>query len=1217
MEATALSLGKSVLDGALGYAKSAVAEAVALQLGVQRDHAFIRDELAMMRSFLMAAQEDRDEHKAKVFMTWVQQVRDVAYDAEDCLQDFVVHLHKSWWRLTAKLHERRRIAKQMKELRARVEDVSHRNLGYQLITTSASKPETAAELSNITAEAIFGFDEARRSMKQHDKPKELVHLINMGDEDLTVISVWGTSKDFGQASIINEAYDSPYIKNKFPCRAWVRISHPFNPYDFIQCLVEQFKSAAGVSVVLETVKTREKLGDEFTKCVNEKSYLIVIDGLSTFADWNRIKGFFPNNKRMSRIIVCTPQAEVASLCAGQQSRSFVLKQLSADQTVYVFCKENPHDQAKLSMQASSSNAATTSTDDILEPESVYTAVTRSLTRLKTMATYWEEYKLIGREKEKSEMVKLICNQSVQELQVISVWGMGGLGKTTLVKDIYESQELISTFEKRACVTILRPFILKDLLKSLVMQLSIQTSSENKAGIDFLHSSGNTSITMGVEALTKELARVLEGKMSLIVLDDMSSTAEWDQIMQHFPKLETCRILITTREESIARHCSEKQENVYKLKVLEYKDALQLFERKVFKETIDLDKYPDLIEEANQILKKCNGLPLAIATIGGFLANQPKLALEWRKLNDHISAELEINPDLEAIRTILGKSYDGLPYHLKSCFLYLSLFPEDHKVSRRLLVRRWNAEGYLREIRDKSAEEIGDTYFMELIGRSMIMPFKKSYSSRREIDSCQVHDLMREIGILKSTEEHLVCRLEEGYNSNTQGKVRHLAVSKNWNGSKNDFESAVDLSHIRSLTVFAQWRSFFISKEMSLLRVLDLEGATGLVDHHLEQIASLIHLKYISLRGCDGIYHLPNSWGNLQQLQTLDMKGTRICKLPKTIIKLRKLQYLFVGDETPFCVNSEERVPDDLNKLCMACCAPNFLKDVEDMDGDPNRHDVCCFWCHVVIPTLTSRRLHPHGVVVPRGINKLKDLRTLGLVNIASGRAILHDIRKLTQLRKLAVRGVDEKNSQELGSTLASLSRLESLSMQSSSGESGLYDCLDGVPSPLKNLQSLNLKGSLIQLPQWIVGLQSLVKLVLHDTVLIHVDPTMQILGKLPNLAILWLRVNTFYPGELRLSFHKEGFPNLIVLQLSRLAGLESVEFEEGATLKLEFLSFVAHSSCDASAGMFSGLASLPSLKEFMLDCSMHGEDFLKHVQDLLARNPKGPILKMSSSLELL
>ena len=159
-----------------------------------------------------------------------------------------------------------------------------------------------------------------------------------------------------------------------------------------------------------------------------------------------------------------------------------------------------------------------------------------------------------------------------------------------------------------------------------------------------------------------------------------------------------------------------------------------------------EEYPELVEQANIILKKCNGLPLAIVTIGGYLANQPKTIVEWRKLTEHISAELEMNPELGTIRNILMRSYDGLPYHLKSCFLYMPIFPEDFRVGRGRLVRRWTAEGYPREVRRKSAEEIADGYFMDLISRSTILPSKKSIYSTTGIDSCQVHDLMRDIAI---------------------------------------------------------------------------------------------------------------------------------------------------------------------------------------------------------------------------------------------------------------------------------------------------------------------------------------------------------------------------------------------------------------------------------------------------------------------------------------
>ena len=219
MEATALSVSKSVLSGALGYAKSAFAEEVALQLGIQKDQAFVADELEMMQSFMMEAHEERDN--SKVVKTWVKQVRDTAYNVEDSLEDFAVRLERpSWWRFPRTLLERRRVAKQMKELRAKVEDVSQRNVRYRLIKGSGSKAAADGQSGTISA-AIFGVDDARRAAKQDNQRVDLVQLINMEDEDLRVISVWGTSGDIGQISIIRAAYENPDVQSKFPGRAWV------------------------------------------------------------------------------------------------------------------------------------------------------------------------------------------------------------------------------------------------------------------------------------------------------------------------------------------------------------------------------------------------------------------------------------------------------------------------------------------------------------------------------------------------------------------------------------------------------------------------------------------------------------------------------------------------------------------------------------------------------------------------------------------------------------------------------------------------------------------------------------------------------------------------------------------------------------------------------------------------------------------------------------
>ncbi|KAJ1269411.1 hypothetical protein BS78_07G209400, partial [Paspalum vaginatum] len=1102
---------------------------VALQLGVQRDQAFVKGELEMMLAFLMAADEERDEHK--VVKTWVKQVRDVAYDVEDSLQDFAVRLGKPpWWRFLRTLIDRHRVAKQMKDLRAKVEDPATITAGH----------------SSMAGATTF---DAEEEMRQKRKAKvDLLQLIDSSkDKDLKVIAVCGTNDDvLRQIPIIIRAYYELKRSKKFECYAWIRVTHPFNPSEFLKCIMWEFyvsaleeaetsqeKVAPGAQVLKKMgIMKQDDLVHDFSEYVNKKRYLIVINELSTIEEWNSIKTFFPNSKKGCRIIVSTQQSVAASLCLGKEMMELELKQSSVGQNVYAFCNKT------------------------------------------MMETAFRESQLVGRSIDKQELLKLILNKGSQQLELISICGMGGLGKTTLVKYVYQSQELFANFDKRACVTIKRPFDRDDLLNSLAMQLNDKEPAD-----------GNRT----KKGVGSSLSSILEGKKYLIVLDDVSSTREWDDIKQQFPPTKRSRII---------------------LNILKHDDAHDLFTKKVFGETIDLCKqYPELVDEEESILKKCDGLPLAIVTIGGFLAKQQKTPMEWRKLNEHISAELEMNPELGLIKNILIKSYDGLPYHLKSCFLYLSTFPEDYTISRRHLVQRWIAEGYSSEVRGKSQGEIADSYFMDLIDRSMILPSRKLLGTRKGVESCQVHDLMREISISKSTDENLVFRLEEGYISNTQDKVRHVAVSSNWEGDKSEFESAVDLAHIRSLTVFAEWRPFFISEKMKLLRVLDLEGTSGLVDHHLEHIGRLVHLKYVSLRGCDDIYHLPDSWGKLRQLQTLDIKGTRICKLPKAITKLTKLQYLFGGERNPWCVYRNDRVPEDLPKLCGACCAPQHLKDVERMTGDPNRHDVCSFWCHVVFPTLASRRLDPYGVVVPKGIRKLKSLRTLGVISIAggSGKAMLRDIRKLTQLRKLAVRGIKLENCKELCSTLADLSRVESLSLTSSGGKSGLLGCLDSLSTPPRNLQSLKLYWELVKLPEWIGGLQSLVKLVLRGTKLTEVDDTIQVLGKLPNLAILRLRGKSLLMGgeHRRLSFHRGALPSLMVLQLNFIVGLDSV------------LCFAAYSPIDAKDRMFSGLTYLPRLKEFILDNDPgYKEGFLNDLQQQLAGNQNGPVLKRCSVWEL-
>jgi hypothetical protein len=349
MEATALSIGKSVLNGALSYAKSALAEEVALQLGVRRDQLFITNELEMMQAFLMVAHDEGVD--SMVVKVWVKQVRDVAYDVEDTLQELAVRLQKqSWWRIHQTLLDRRRVAKQMKELRANVEDVSQRNIRYHLIKGSSSKPATIDGQSAVAeGTTMSGTAEV---MRLREKAKvDLVRLINKKDNDLIVIAVSGTSAGhLGKMSIIKDAYEDPMIQKKFECRAWIgKLMCPFNLTEFLQSIIEQFhvnflqesgekeKKALEMQVLRKMRRMKEdSLVREFTRYVNEKSYLIILNEIHTIEEWGQIKPCFLINKHGSRIVVCAEQVGVASSCVGPEDTAPEYKQLLAYHNLYAF-----------------------------------------------------------------------------------------------------------------------------------------------------------------------------------------------------------------------------------------------------------------------------------------------------------------------------------------------------------------------------------------------------------------------------------------------------------------------------------------------------------------------------------------------------------------------------------------------------------------------------------------------------------------------------------------------------------------------------------------------------------------------------------------------------------------------------------------------------------------------------------------------------------------
>lgn len=178
------------------------------------------------------------------------------------------------------------------------------------------------------------------------------------------------------------------------------------------------------------------------------------------------------------------------------------------------------------------------------------------------------------------------------------------------------------------------------------------------------------------------------------------------------------MIVTTRDVGLAKECTSEL-LIYQLKPLEISYAKELLLRKANKTTEDIESDKKMSDIITKIVKKCGYLPLAILTIGGVLAT--KEIREWETFYSQIPSELESNPNLEAMRRIVTLSYNYLPSHLKQCFLYLSIFPEDFEINRNRLVNRWMAEGFIKARANMTIEDVGKSYFKELINRSMIQP----------------------------------------------------------------------------------------------------------------------------------------------------------------------------------------------------------------------------------------------------------------------------------------------------------------------------------------------------------------------------------------------------------------------------------------------------------------------------------------------------------------
>ncbi|KAF7105780.1 hypothetical protein CFC21_106556 [Triticum aestivum] len=486
----------------------------------------------------------------------------------------------------------------------------------------------------------------------------------------------------------------------------------------------------------------------------------------------------------------------------------------------------------------------------------------------------------------------------KKLKVVSVVGFGGLGKTTLAKQVYD--KIREEFDCVAFISVsLRPDM-RVLLNRLKLKFGINESSNDR----------------GLDNINEELRKYLAKKRYLIVVDDLWDQSAWNTISCAFPDNRNgSRVLVTTRVEDVASvACRCDRECIYTMKPLNEQNPRMLFSNRVFGAEVVCPPY--LKDVMAKILKKCDGLPLAIITIVSLLATQVRSRKHWESIRKSLRAQSAPNPSLKDIKNILNLSYTHLPLHLRACFLYLGMYPEDHIIRRDQLVKQWIAEGFVSSLHGPDLEDVGRSYFNELVNRSMIQPSEIEYG---EVLCCTVHDMMLDLILSKCVEDNFI---SVAYNSEDMERllhrcknmVRRLSLSSMAvGGATYDTAIAARLLQVRSLLLKNPILPLLWFK---YLRVLIITMGEEIVD--LTAVSQLFQLRCLTVSALVPM-KLPTKLGELAYLETLDiqvcelhMSIGRILGLPKvdalacSIGKLYNLESLVISSDNHVeCEDSQQ------------------------------------------------------------------------------------------------------------------------------------------------------------------------------------------------------------------------------------------------------------------------------------------------------------------------
>ncbi|EYU17666.1 hypothetical protein MIMGU_mgv1a021453mg, partial [Erythranthe guttata] len=447
----------------------------------------------------------------------------------------------------------------------------------------------------------------------------------------------------------------------------------------------------------------------------------------------------------------------------------------------------------------------------------------------------EKSKMVGFEDDLLQLMERLTGRQPNR-QIIPIVGMGGIGKTTLARNVYENPLIVQHFDICCWVTVSQEYSVRKVLLEL-LSCQIKPTSEMD---------GKDEAQLG-----EQLYKSLFGMRYLIVLDDMWSIDAWDKINRFLPNNNNrSQVVVTTRLLEVANHFGSSR---HMMSFLDEDKSWELFCQKAFGKEGNCPL--ELEGIGKEIVKECKGLPLSIVVIGGLLGKSINTREYWEKFAKEKKSILNTRGGEESL-DILSLSYNHLPAHLKPCFLYMGVFPEDHVISVSKLIKLWVAEGFIKPNSTQSLEESAEGYLKDLVDRNLVLV--RRLGSTGKMKTCTIHDLLRELCLKVAQKEKFLCVTSE---------------APKWGDLVQNLKFPSSLKKLSLRNSNLRWEDLTVIGSLPHLEVLKLMGLNSIVGNEWNPVeGEFIRLKFLGIYYCYDLMHWNADRSHFPVLENLVLEG---------------------------------------------------------------------------------------------------------------------------------------------------------------------------------------------------------------------------------------------------------------------------------------------------------------------------------------------------------